>query len=462
MALRFHRAGFPASSSLEEVVSYAPVELDTDTLASRLFYGSTLRAGATLYRGVTCTEDAAVEHPPVAPLTPSPNPVAAAHALRRSLAAAVDRALLGVRSVAVLAGGGTDSAALLALSVAWARRTGGRAFAVSLDFEGPGDDRPYLAALEDALGCEIFRLAPEAGAEHFDRVTRGEDAAPLTWPAAPMEIALFRTAKAHGAEVVLSGVGADELLDGEPSSCADLLHSAQVGDALATVAALRGFERPRSAVVRWLVRPLLGRMLPIGLRRVMARMRRRTTPAWWGAALRAHHARWTSMQLERSLARPRDPEGRRRAFAAAPHREHLRWLAHQEVRAGGLPRVDPYVDPEVVATITRLPPTWLLHGGVRRGLFREAMRGVLPDLVRLRMTKASFEPAFRRCLAAAVPRGDFDGAVQARHLEALDLVDADLFEPQARRFLAGHDDADGWATIWPVLTAESFLRSRAA
>jgi hypothetical protein len=221
---------------------------------------------------------------------------------------------------------------------------------------------------------------------------------------------------------------------------------------------MAGFSfSPRSPVFSFVVRPLLAGLVPMPMRR--ARFRRNVSvPAWAGARLRrfivADHHRYVDWAyLPRETA-----DARLVAATDDPEIESALWDRHQQEVAGGVVRVDPYMDPTLVGFMASLAPETLIHGAVRRGLFREAIRGLVADSLRNRTTKAGFEHCFVRALEAA---GGFESL---RHLaRATALADAGLVEPRsfARAFdeLASRPlESWGWGDVWPALMVESFLR----
>ena len=92
-------------------------------------------------------------------------------------------------------------------------------------------------------------------------------------------------------------------------------------------------------------------------------------------------------------------------YAELTFHAHNSWMARGPralyEAASGCPRVDPYLDDAFVRFVASVPPEHMFHGGWIRGLFREAMRGLVPDSVRLRTTKAGSEPAMRAMVEAA-------------------------------------------------------------
>jgi asparagine synthase (glutamine-hydrolysing) len=459
-ALLFEAAGRRASSmSLAELVQHTGAELDATTLAPRVLNDVPLDASQTPYEGITCRERHRDETP--ASSSQRPRTVQDAPAfLARELRESVARALTGVRRVAVMTGGGLDSGGLLALAVEWAARTpGASAFAVALDFDASGDDRPHLRALEAHLQCDVLRVRPEEAAARLSLV-RGVDAATFGAATAPMEVELMARARAYGAECVLCGAGGDDLFDGDPRSLALLARSGRIAAAVRTARDLPGGWGGRSPVFSGVVRRVLRSLVPRHIRAMRARFNGVSMPTWAGPALIA----WLT---ERAMRLRRDgyaDEGRAalaRARADEAYRVYLAWNRHQEGVAADVPRRDPYLDRRLVAEVSALPAHWLLHGARWRGLYREAMRELLPESLRLRQDKSRFEPALARFLTEARATDLLRDLGSVACLAARGLVVPRLFERELAAFAASPATATrAWLEVWPALCAEAFLRAR--
>jgi hypothetical protein len=137
----------------------------------------------------------------------------------------------------------------------------------------------------------------------------------------------------------------------------------------------------------------------------------------------------------------------------------------------GVAPVDVYRDLELVRFVAEIDPTALGHGHVYRGLYRESMKGRLPESVRLRRDKALGGPFVLETIRAAQA---FDGLTSLASVECLgdlDLVDPKVFAPLCLRWLeelrrgesmkTESKDAPAWRELWPVLAVELFLRRHA-
>jgi asparagine synthase (glutamine-hydrolysing) len=129
----------------------------------------------------------------------------------------------------------------------------------------------------------------------------------------------------------------------------------------------------------------------------------------------------------------------------------------QEELLGGYAKSDPYVDDGFLRFVATLPPLALLHGNFRRGLLREAMRGLVPEDVRLRETKAGFTPALVRTLELLGGFGIFRHLAEVRMLADLGLVEPNAFRAAFERAAAAPLREALWDVL-PSLSVEAFLR----
>ena len=415
----------------------------------------------TLYEGVTVEriEDSR------APDAPGPGRATtleeAPAFLRRALETAVDTALAGVRRAAVLTGGGLDSSVMLGLAMRWAQRTGGSAFAVSLDFEGSGDDRPHLRALEAHLGCEVIRVRPEDAASRIALLATGIDAAPTASATMPLEVELLSRARANGAERALSGAGADELFGGQPQSLADVASRGHPFRALRSARRLEGFGRPAIPAWSWILRPLIGRAQPRALRSWRARRAPfYKTPGWAGPVVRSFVEEQRRFASTRSRLPPRTSDERLAAIEEDHHRVYLAWSRRQDEHASGLDCWDPYLDLGLASAVASLPPDYLLYGDRWRGLLRAAASDLLPPSLRDRMDKAAFERALQRFLDAAGGIESMRAFASGRELAALGLVESRALEAAFEGFVRTPGDGRAWVGLWSALAIEAFLRGR--
>lgn len=424
-------------------------------LAARATWALSTDVAATPFDGVQCrlVHDEGGAQP-----APPRTVEEAGRSLRLMLDASIQRAVGDAQRIAVMTGGGLDSGALLALVVDHARRAGKTAFAVALDFEAEGDDRPYLRALEAHLRCEVLRVRPEEAAPHLKRHLHGVDGAPLYCPTQPLEIALMTHARARGADVVLMGVGGDQIFDGRPTSLSELVHRSTWREALRETKRLTGFSRPRFPVWSWLVRPWLARSTPRVVRVLRARREALDVPAWAGPTLLAFQ-RAERTRRAATLAEMHPSASRLERHFLDAQRVQVAWIRHQEEEAAGVARADPYLDRSLIDMMKSIPAHWVLHSGTRRGLFRHVVRELLPDSLLARQDKASFEPALARMVDAAGGLATlFRDEVPVERLSRAGIVDAARFREAYEDFVRDPHDPYAWTSVWCALMVEAFLR----
>jgi len=216
-----------ASSQLGPLASLFPsASIDARRLAMLIAYGTETDTDRTVYAGILrlrpCETIVAErdglritrDFPRLAGAYRKGNPQDLAVELRDRLEGAVARATSGADRIAVLVSGGLDSSGVLALASAVCREVPGKTLdAISVQYAGPGDDRPYFTELTTALGLAPIRLRPQDAAPWFGQS--------LCMDAQPGNLAstclfLLQGAKAveREADVVLTGVSGDKISGG--------------------------------------------------------------------------------------------------------------------------------------------------------------------------------------------------------------------------------------------------------
>jgi asparagine synthase (glutamine-hydrolysing) len=452
--------------ALRAMVREAP--LDRAVLAALIAAGPTAVRSSTPFSGLcrlraaealvlTRTGAKSVTRGAFNPPPSALSPEDLADQLRGALRSAVGRAMGDARNVAVMVSGGLDSSCVLANAVANAGRDHKtRIDPITLSFAGPGDDRPYLATLCDSLGVEPVRVTPEEAMPHLLRclVT---DAAPLTWPTAAWEIQIFNVAKKRGAEVVLTGIGGDHVFAGTPSVLAKTARDGHLIRAVWDAYRLRTHWTSTALDRVWwsVLAPLAGDRWP-AIRKLKRRVAGKGRWPWARGELRqfirhTNAGRTTSEGLFASTCAPRlngfiDLD----FLEMADHRSRVE-------AASGCTRADPLLDDEVVELVASIPPARLLDGNRTRGLFRRTLKGLVPDQVRLRQDKGSFEPALVRMM------GDKEVAAlrelsTMQALSGIGLIDPKQYRLQFEKALAEGASGQNWLAVWPALAVEAFVR----
>jgi hypothetical protein len=377
-----------------------------------------------------------------------------ARALREEFQSAIARQCSGMKRIAVFAGGGVDSSNLLATAVRGSHETAGpTVIPVALDFGGIGDDRPYRKALGAHLHVESLLVRPAEGAAYagVDHVVDG--AAHSTAPGGAM-LAMMARAHGAGAEAAFVGDGSELLLDSDGAVFADFIASDPLR-ALTCGWRLRGtgvnaWQRMRHLAIAPFARRYFGGA--VQLRRRLLRKRK----PWEGPRLTVHYARPSDGLDPPPILSQRD---RIRRLASSPLlmgiREHAsRWetVGNVRLRLG-------YFDDEFVRFVGRIPSAMLFTGDRERGLLRESMAGMVPDMVRYRSDKAVPDLAFSELFLASGGLASMGDLSSVRELGRLGFVEADSFRRAFEQF-AEHPGGNpgSWFRFWTALTAEAYLR----
>jgi asparagine synthase (glutamine-hydrolysing) len=310
---------------------------------------------------------------------------------------AVRRRLRSPSMAAVLVSGGIDSSAILSVSTKL-KRAGAPVSAVTgvsntFPDGSPADEKQYLADLEQSCGAQIQRLP-------FDRFhyvddeqwLRNVEVPQLFWDA---EVARIAAARQLGCASVLDGFCGDQVLSSD-AHLYDLIRGFH------WLAARRSYlslsesiaETPRAVLRNALLRRFLREATPDLMMRVIR----------YYSSLRFSDRRpaWYSQQF-RQLAYKRSQQQQRLHRRSAS--THASWLYRTLLSAYvvgtleewnkfaavyGLERAYPFLDRDLVQFVMALPGDIVNWRGVYKGLFREAMRGTLPESIRRRFTKADF------------------------------------------------------------------------
>jgi asparagine synthase (glutamine-hydrolysing) len=322
---------------------------------------------------------------------------------------------LEARPSAVLLSGGFDSVSVSAVAVDLARRRDvPTPMALSLLFPAPETyEGEVQVAVARKLGMRQVTVDPMEAAKPEGIVARGLELS-MTWPWpfeflwAPAYRQLLESGARDGVEVVLTGDGGDEWLTVDQTAAADLIAARQFRDLFEFAAAKRrSYDWPRLSILQRLLwesglRPilkfhafqLLERYAPESVAALKGRRRDRRlaedTPGWLFAdpdlrqrvrerclgALAAADHEATSTHFGDSF---------RYYLAEGIHFDHAlssfeREDAYERGRRAGVEHAHPYLDPDLVSFLFRVPPALLMRGGREKGLVRETVARRFPSL----------------------------------------------------------------------------------
>jgi asparagine synthase (glutamine-hydrolysing) len=385
--------------------------------------------------------------------------------LRQGLRGAVGRATPSRTPAAVLLSGGLDSSIVAALASE-------RAPVHALCAVFPGDPELDEARWQDAaIGAHSLRatrvrpVAAGALASAAEFVSTW--GIPLQVPGVIIERPLLEAAAAIGLDVVLDGQGGDELFGTAVYLIADELRR---GHPLSATRLARRYPGigvdPSSARVRYILMEVGVRgALPIRLHDLLRHRgdRTRWAPDWLTPESALLHVetsdpwRWkrdTGVPLWWSQLADVLTTGRERADIA----DYLR----RRAAVAGVEARSPLLDVQLVELALRLPPELGFEPTLPRALVRQAMAGVLPEVIRRRRHKSDFSAFYQRTLA----HSDFPAIARLlgdRSAEVGAYVDLGAVRERLLGRL-GEPGPEGrlWTSgIWNLVTAEVWLRTQA-
>jgi asparagine synthase (glutamine-hydrolysing) len=318
-------------------------------------------------------------------------PADAAAQMRHLIKTAVDSRLPRSGAAAAHLSGGLDSSALAILAARRLRHDGRQLLTYSFAARAPSsvpleDESPFVQAVleqePDLVWTPIYspQYSRILGARlDIDRMQSLEADDP--------ENAICIHAAAHGATVMFSGWGGDEgaTFNGRGALAEGILHGRwrYVASEIAALRKVRGWSLGEACAGE------IGSYLsPEWLLRRARRVRGR--PAGISDIFRC----WLAPGVARNFASATDqlkigPDARhnRLRLLSSPHiAERTENWANIGARQG-IAFVFPMLDRRVVEFALSLPSSLFLRGGYKRRLHRDAMEGVLPELIRWRHNK---------------------------------------------------------------------------
>ena len=394
----------------------------------------------------------------------------ASHQIREGLARAIDRRTPGDVTSGFMLSGGLDSSSICAMTKRFIppERHPIAAYSAVFPHHLSADEGELIEELTATVGVPSVRIAVEDGS-----VLAGALRYIETWQLPPTSPNLFfwdpllRRASQDGVRVLLDGEGGDELFAYCGYLLADRLSRGRLLSMLSLATNMPSGSRRvpprllRSRLEGYALRPLI----PEFARRLHRRRRPRTlkNPAWFAPAVSQAY-----VDTDEQWAFRETPGPRWAAWLA----NTLTWTAgpvagydHIRRRAvmNGLEARHPLNDVDLIEMVLRFPPEYAFDYRNDRPLFRQAMKGILPESIRLRAVKSFFDEVFQ----ASILTHDLEAVRRLLAPPAAELgAYADL-ELMGRELLAGTPPTAeiprrNWCVqVWRLVTAECWLRTLA-
>lgn len=380
--------------------------------------------------------------------------------LRSGLERAVSSSLRGVEGAGVLLSGGLDSSIVAGIATASEQMSDGLAvLTLAYPDHTDADESALVDEVARGLGSRVTRLEMRgADALGVSLDLQARSRAPLSTPMAAFTFPLLQRAEHDGIQVVLDGEGGDELFGCSPYLIADELRRGRL------LGATRLARRLPESVYDARVVPALGRygvkgLIPHRAHRIVRSKRSSTryAPDWLEPASRVLYV---EARDNWSWKRRSGPHWW--AFLAGlltSWRQQLGVHDYLRLRDGvvGIEGRHPLLDDvDLIELVLRLPPEHAFARDVTRPVAREAVRGLIPDRVRLRRGKADFSRLLVESiggLGLPLARDLLGPGAELRAHVRGDYLRRVLSVPDDRRNVA-------WARlVWRLATIEVWLRT---
>ncbi|MBN1672231.1 MAG: asparagine synthase (glutamine-hydrolyzing) [Kiritimatiellae bacterium] len=315
---------------------------------------------------------------------------------------------------------------------------------ISVVHEDPAiNEFEYVEAVARHTNCRVEKITIDAGAwvEELDALVYHQDE-PVPQTTAVNHWHLMKALRQQGVKVILSGQGIDEILYGYVPIFMGYLFAD-------LFAQLRWRRLWKEMKAHRNLREDWPRMFQ---RDFLLRMLKGFVPSQTARAFRARY-------LDRSEALIRGAvlhETRRRRDAYAPPRlaglDLMRNAGYRMLTAESIPQIlhyedrnsmafsieqrVPFLDPDIVSLVFSLPAGVIVRDGRSKWILREALRGILPEKVRVRLSKLGFSTPESQWVASK----EFQTYVQDQRLDTVltqSIVDSEHFALRVKRLVAG-------------------------
>jgi asparagine synthase (glutamine-hydrolysing) len=334
-----------------------------------------------------------------------------AAALREVLFEAVRCRMRAPGDVASHLSGGLDSSSIVCIAHELSRRgaVSNRVKPFSMIFADPdGDETEFISEVEQHLALATDRCVPfEPDAQYLTDYARKTLEVPR-YPNATMHDGLDRRVVARGLRVCLGGHGGDNTMYGSTDDLAGLLRGAHL---IRFVRALRDLRENTTSgdvgrnFMNVVFRSAIWPLVPAPARKLVRRAcgRDESPSNAWRSWI--DHTLSQRYQLEdRARAAEIEWDDKPLALRAIWYLLYDGWLTYglegleRSAARAGLEYRYPFCDRRVTEFMCGLAEEQRWNQGAPRLLMRRAMRGVLPERVRTRTTKAFFDNTMMRVL----------------------------------------------------------------
>lgn len=317
------------------------------------------------------------------------------------------------------------------------------------------DEREFVEEVVSKTGVQAHYVYPELNSlfDQLDRITWHQDE-PFGSTSIYAQWSVFSLAANSGVKVMLDGQGADEQLAGYQG-----YHGALYVSLLLRLRWVELWREIRAAMklhgygLLWAVKYMADALLPEVLRYPLRSLigKEIAAPKW--------------LNLPALAAIPRDPlrggSGAALSIGELSYRQltrsNLQMLLHWEDRDSMAHSIEarvPFLDHRLVEYVLGLPDDYKIHRGVTKRILREGLRGLLPEVIRMRMSKLGFVTPEEHWMRQEAPE-KFRQAVR----EAVNLTQG-VLRPEALKLvdevIAGRRPFD--FTVWRMISFAAWMK----
>ena len=322
-----------------------------------------------------------------------------AEAFHHHFRRAVRRRMRSAGPVAVSVSGGLDSSAIFCVAETLRRSESGHPALLGVSYTwpdgSPADEKAFLREIERTYGLAITRFddLPVGIMDACDKaVWHGE--APLLDAQWNATHTLLTALRPLGARVLLTGHWGDQFLF-EDAYLVDLCRRGSLWEAWRHVHEFgQWVDVPHSLFKGRLLRTLLRYHAPdavvSALRRVRNRVRRtEDVRPWYTASFRDRASGDTDSRHRRQASATAHAQSLYREARSRYHVLCMEW--NNKIGAmHGLDMAYPFLDRDLIAFLMAIPGEIQCWKGRHKGILRAALKGILPEAIAARTSKADF------------------------------------------------------------------------
>jgi asparagine synthase (glutamine-hydrolysing) len=477
-SLNYTRVGSTmcVASEAQQIIQHPKVPRIIDEVAMAEFLVGYIEEGRTMFQDVWAVKNAhslvansSGQHmqrywdiDPKHRITYKSDEEYAAHFLEIFQRSVADHIRTQGKTIGITMSGGMDSTSIAAVAQRLLTSQPGQphllACSYAFDQLKECDETYYSRAMADELGIDLVYVP----AENFWYLDNDEAFTPSLETPLMAEESITRYIlgifKGRGARVWLTGHGGDSLVGGSPFIYADHIRQGDMSPLWELARFWREGMYPFYALYyfywEWLVKPLI----PDLPRKLIRKLRSLQIPDW----LNENFVRRT--QIVERLANSYIPlHNSERAWQANYERAvHIipiqRAVIHTELLGAEfyLETRHPFLDRRLAELIMAIPPTQTFRTGWGKIILRNAMRGILPEVVRTRPNKTEFSHYIALGLRFKESK-KIQSFIESTLQKRLKLVYlSKLYKIYQRYILKGY--YPDIATVWRFISLELWLR----